>query len=244
MTRLLGHLSIKTRLLGLVFLLCILQLVIGGMGWYGIKQSNLGLATVYQDRVVPLKQLKQIADAYAVDIIDAVNKTNAGIFTAEEASARVDNAVKRITTLWEAYLKTRLTTTETKLANEVSSRFIRAKQPILHLQQFLSAKSGYIPKQLEEFDGPLYQVVDPISDKIAELIDLQLTVAQQEYNNAQALYDLLQTLAVATLIVSLIIGLSAGLWLIGSIVTPLTQVVGFANRMARGDLNFEIAIYA
>ena len=35
--------------------------------------------------MVPLKQLKVIADADTVNVIEAVNKAHSGVFTAEEA---------------------------------------------------------------------------------------------------------------------------------------------------------------
>ena len=46
--------------------------------WSACRRTTRGLKTVYNDRVVPLQQLKTISDDYAVFIIDAVNKSNAG----------------------------------------------------------------------------------------------------------------------------------------------------------------------
>jgi methyl-accepting chemotaxis protein len=45
---------------------------------------------------------------------------------------------------------------------------------------------------LAEFDGPLYQTIDPVSGKISDLVDLQLRVAGEEYATAQTRYDRLQ----------------------------------------------------
>ena len=43
----------------------------------------------------------------------------------------------------------------------------------------LQGYSGFVSNQLENHDGELYSAIDPISNKINELIDLQLNVAAQ-----------------------------------------------------------------
>ena len=63
--------KISTRLAGLLTALCLLVLLVGGGGLFGMGQSNAGLKSVYDDRVVPLKQIKVVADMYAVNIVDA-----------------------------------------------------------------------------------------------------------------------------------------------------------------------------
>jgi len=72
--------------LGLSFLIPVVFLVVNGVQSIGaLKTSNESMAAVYNDRVVPLRGLKVIADDYAVMVVDAVNKANAGLMTANEA---------------------------------------------------------------------------------------------------------------------------------------------------------------
>ncbi|ASP38693.1 hypothetical protein CHH28_08370 [Bacterioplanes sanyensis] len=66
----------------------------------GIRTTNQGLETVYQDRVIPLQQLKAIADGYAVLVIDAVNKANGGSMSAEQALQSVQEAESLIAARW------------------------------------------------------------------------------------------------------------------------------------------------
>jgi len=109
--------------LGLGFLVPVIFLLINGLvGIQSLRTTNEGLATVYNDRVVPLQSLKRIADAYAVNIIDAVNKANDGMITAEEALKGVQDASQLIKTEWKAYMATTLTTEEAKLASEAEQR--------------------------------------------------------------------------------------------------------------------------
>lgn len=46
-----------------------------------MSQLMAGMNSMYQGEVVQLKELKQIADLYAVKVIDAANKANVGALT-------------------------------------------------------------------------------------------------------------------------------------------------------------------
>ncbi|HYE37922.1 methyl-accepting chemotaxis protein, partial [Methylocaldum sp.] len=239
-----NRLTVKTRLFGLIFMLCAFQLGIGWTGLSGMKQSNAGLATVYNDRVVPLKQLKLIADAYAVDIIDAVNKTNAGLVTAEEARQRVRSADERIKKEWNTYIATNLTANEGKLVNEAKMLFGEADRATELLLKALNAKTGKLAGQLGEFDGPLYAVIDPVSNKIADLVNLQLTVAEREYAKAQDNYGAILSLTIGTIVASIVIGALIGLWLVNNLAKQLGGEPHYAaevvRRVANGDLSVQV----
>ncbi|MGX2032318.1 methyl-accepting chemotaxis protein [Methylocaldum gracile] len=232
--------TVRTRLLGLVFLLCAFQIMIGWNGLSGMKQSNAGLHTVYNDRVVPLRKLKRISDAYAVHIIDAVNKANAGLITAEDARQRIRSANERIRTEWNAYAATRMTEEESRLVSAVKSMFSESDRKIDRLLEVLDAKTGNIVGQLGEFDGPLYAVIDPVTDKIADLSNLQLTVAEQEFDKAQESYRVVFSFAIGTIVASILIGSLVGLWLVNNLAKQLGGEPGYvaevARRVAGGDL--------
>ena len=100
---------------------------------------NRGLETVYEDRVVPLRGLKIIADMYAVNVIDAVNKANAGRVDAQEALKLVDEANATIQREWKACMATFLTPEEARLAQQAQALFGAADQDIARVQAALQA---------------------------------------------------------------------------------------------------------
>ena len=55
--------KISTRLAGLLTALCLLVLLVGGGGLFGMGQSNAGLKSVYDDRVVPQSAAARYAEA-------------------------------------------------------------------------------------------------------------------------------------------------------------------------------------
>ena len=73
-----NKLKIGTKLFSIVALMSLLVVVVWGVGFYAAKINHESLATVYNDRVVSLEQLKIISDMYAVNIVDTTHKTRDG----------------------------------------------------------------------------------------------------------------------------------------------------------------------
>lgn len=213
-------------------LLTLVAGLLGIQGLTGIRKTNEGLETVYQDRVIPLQQLKTISDDYAVFVIDAVNKANAGIFTAEEALRGVHTAHQRIRDTWTAYLSTRLTSEESRLVGDLKGMFVAADGAVSELERYLSTHQGSLAGQLSAFDGPLYNVIDPVTSKISELVDLQLRVAGNEYVAAQVRYQALRRLFLFLLGAGLVCGLGATLLVTASTVRMMTMIQGVSRHLS------------
>ncbi len=232
-------LNLQTKLNFVGSALITVAIVVGLIGIYGIRQTNAGLETVYNDRVVPLQQLKAIADDYAVAIIDTINKANAGLLSAEDTLHGLNAANERIHHVWNEYLATRLTAEEEQLAQEAATLFEPADAAVDDLRNFLADKKGNLQGQMNQFDGPLYQHIDPISGKIGELVELQLRVAKEEYNAAHARF--VTTLWLAGLSLILGIGFSGSLgWIV---VNNATRTVQSAmQQLSKGAEQSGIAV--
>jgi methyl-accepting chemotaxis protein len=184
----LDHARISTKLVLLALVPSVAMLLIGLVAVDLLRQVHDGVDRIYLDRVVPLQDLKSIADDYAVFIIDAVNKANAERFTAEQALQSIREAQERIHTHWNAYLQTQLTAEEQRLVDHAQQRFTQADAVIGTLVARLQGMRGLIKNRLDDFDGPLYDQIDPVSQKITELVNLQLDVARQERETSHTLY--------------------------------------------------------
>jgi len=171
------------------------------------KSAASGVERIYTDRVVPLISLKVIADDYAVMVIDAVNKANAGLSTIEETSEVIKSSGKSIDKEWSKYIATELTIKEAKLVKEAEVLFSRANDAIERTHRVLEGLSGDGRGKLDNLDGPLYADIDPISEKITELINLQLAVAKQERNLIHDNYEQ-HTVIIIPLTISVILLMS------------------------------------
>ncbi|MBR8827361.1 MAG: MCP four helix bundle domain-containing protein [Gomphosphaeria aponina SAG 52.96 = DSM 107014] len=185
------------------FTLPALFIVCMGLGSiYGFWRINEQVGTIYDDRLVPLKQLKEISDDYAVLIIDAVNKGNEGQISPNEALASIQKAQERIKNNWETYRQTYLTAEEQTLAWEVEELFKDADEQINQLIRVLEEKQF---ERIDEFDGALYAVIEPVSAKIQELIDLQLEIAQNERREAENIYYTILWIFIPAMIAAVIL---------------------------------------
>ncbi|MCG9714327.1 methyl-accepting chemotaxis protein [Shewanella insulae] len=206
-------------LLPLSLLICICILAINMM-------SNIekGVGTIYNDRVVPLEDLKVIADDYAVFVIDAINKANAGEFSAEQAKQALQEASNNIDNKWRKYVATELTAEEKRLVDETERLFVPANQKINHLEKLLDGKSGSITGQLNKEIIPLYRVIDPISGTITELISLQLKVAEEEKDRVGDIYQSSISLFLVITLVAAVASIVLGIWINRSVMTPINHI--------------------
>jgi methyl-accepting chemotaxis protein len=187
---LLNNFSIRNKLLLSAFVPILSIILIILVSLSALKEADLGVGRIYEDRIVPLEDLKTIADNYAVYVIDAVNKANAGTMTAPDALRGIQSARAEIKSKWKKYMSTTLTVDEARLADDASRLFVDANSALDKLETALnSAGSDVIKGQFNDYDGPLYQTIDPISEKITELISLQLTVAGLERKDINDAYD-------------------------------------------------------
>ncbi len=241
---LLSKLSIRSKLLLISILPIIGIILIIASSLAELKNSDDGVGRIYEDRVVPLEDLKIIADDYAVFVIDAVNKANAGIMTGTEALTGIQKARKEINDKWQKYMATTLTVEEAQLAKEAETAFIPANQSLDKLENALRAMgSGNVAGLLNDYDGPLYDTIDPIGEKIAELISLQLRVAGEERQTIEAAYNnALIFMGVLGLGVILVLAILSKL-IYTSIRTPLDALDSAMKEVAESsDLTASVSV--
>lgn len=174
------------------------------------SRIDAGVGSLYDDRVVPLQQLKQISDYYAVNIIDAVNKADHGLFSRDQAQSEINTAQSEIERLWQAYMATQLTPRESQLAEQARSQFSTANAELQRLGAFLQGAPKDLKGQLGAFNGPLYQSIDPISSSISELIQLQLDEAKLAREASTEVYHSVRNLMIGLVLFIVAISLLGG----------------------------------
>ena len=207
----------------------------------GFSRIDAGVGSLYNDRVVPLQQLKLISDYYAVNIIDAVNKADHGIFSREQALQNINTAQTEIEKNWQAYMATQLTPRESQLAEQARVNFSAANQDLQRLTNFLQSANSDLKGQLSAFNGPLYKSIDPITGTIGELIQLQLDESNILREDASAVYHWVRNLMIAVVLLFAAISLLGGWWVAGSISRPM-EVLLKALRRADQDADLSAQV--
>lgn len=227
--------KIATKLFLLVGLLLTLSAIIGGMGLYGMKVAVGGLGTVYNDRVVPLRDLKDIADAYAVNIVDATHKVRNQGMSPQDGLASVEQAEKLIAERWKAYLGTVLVEEETKLVAEIEPRMKAANAAVAKLKTLLRESKL---EEIAVFSAKeLYPAIDPVSESFSKLVMVQLDVAKREYDLGVDAEAFSEKMTIACIVLGVLIGFGVAFWVIrGSVQAPLKQTQEIAREIAGGNL--------
>lgn len=237
-----GNLKVAQRfmVLAAVFLVGMVLIVVSG--FIGMRAAVNGLNTVYEDRVVALRQLKTIADMYAVNIVDTAHKARNGNIQYAEALKRVNEAESVLSKTWKEYLGTVLTDDEKRLVEQIKPMLKASETPLGHLKDLLSRGDA---EGLAKFTASeLYPAIDPLSGKFSDLTDVQLAAAKEEYEHASSLYHLLSGANLAISLAAAVVGLfMAGLiarQLIGQLGAEPSEVSKVANQIASGDLSASV----
>jgi methyl-accepting chemotaxis protein len=193
--------KMKLSVLALVALIALG--LIGIMGIMQLKKVNNGLETVYNDRVVPLEQLKIIADEYAINIVDTTHQTRNGNFNFEDCIRNIEKAENMIHKQWKAYIATTLTPKEAELAKETEELMKTGDEIAKKIKDACKEKDLELLTQITIKE--LYPKIDPIGERISALISLQLEVAKNETEIAYEIYQTSKIITIITITLSLCI---------------------------------------
>jgi methyl-accepting chemotaxis protein len=234
------NLSIRSRLFLLVGVLLALLLASAVLAVNRARQSNAVLGTIYNDRVVPLKQLKAIADAYAVNIVDTTHKTRDGALTAAQGLKAIDDARGVIEQQWRAYTATQLVAQEKALVGQAEPLMKRADAAGLQVQELMRKNDV---EGLRAFAAKeMYPAIEPVGGVIDQLIVVQLTEADREYKLSQQDYEAVfwRNMVVSVVVLA---GASVLAWLLIRTVTRgIARAVTVAETVAAGDLSSHIEV--
>lgn len=174
MRRVSGKVGLSGTALGLALVLVLTGLV----GLEGLQASNQGIATIYADRVLVLKQLKVVSDSLGRDIPRAAELGISGALEPAEASRRVGAALERARTTWASYLGTYLVTEENEVIAELRPDLVNAELIADGLQDALA--QGKLPRAREAQED-LARAFEPVGTQISRLVDVQLEVTRMEF---------------------------------------------------------------
>ena len=241
----LQNLKTKFKLSLLAFIALLSIAILGIFGIVELKKVNSGLETVYNDRVVPLEQLKIIADEYAINIVDTTHQTRNGNFDFQKCISNINGAKEKIFNNWQKYMSTKLTADEQKLANETN--VLKKAGDELAEKIKKACENQDIDSLINITKNELYPSIDPIGEKISALINLQLDEAKKETQIATDIYNSAKLMVTTVVIVSFLILLAISYLIISDITgklnsfkTELLNFFAFLNKESSSVTLLEI----
>jgi methyl-accepting chemotaxis protein len=229
-----SSISAKVLLVQLASALTI-ALTVGGMGYYGMSQMAGQMTSIYDDRVVPLQQLKDVSDAFFADIIGSANKVAGGSMSWSEGRKAVEVAQSEIDKNWNAYLSTQMTPEEEVMVGKVKVALAGAMPKVEELHGLLEGQN--MPALQQFVSTSLYVATDPVDASIDELSSYQLVQAQTLRSEGQALFGFLTWMIIGTALIVALAAIGVVVLVTNAIKRNLSAAIGLANAVAEGDLS-------
>ncbi len=233
-----NRLKVRTKLLIQSGLLLGLLILASATGLMAMKSTVAGLETVYLDRVVPLRDLKDIDELYAVEVVDSAHKARNGNISLQEALTRIDKAQIGVAKIWQAYVQTKLVPEEERQVEKVKALMEKAAPSLDKLKSIL--KAGDRDGLAAFATNDLYTSIDPLSEAFGRLIEIQLEVAKVEYDAAESRYRNSSMILAVGGAIGLIAGIGLALLITRQITSQLgaepAELAEIAERIAQGNL--------
>ncbi|HEY0653732.1 MAG TPA: methyl-accepting chemotaxis protein [Chryseosolibacter sp.] len=242
------NLKVLTRMVILIAITSAVSLFIGLYGVNNLKSVNDGMTTMYYDRVLPLKQLKAVSDAYAINIVDATHKVRNGNISWSEAIRSYETAAKEVEENLKAYASTKIEGEEVRLFNEAKNLKIKSDEAVNEMLDLLRhGQDTATEKKLANYIvNEMYPSIDPFTSKISELIELQLGYAKALNENGDVLYADTRVVTYSITFVGIVLAGLVAFFITRSIIGELggepSEIKLIAEEIANGNLTLKFDV--
>ncbi|MDR7332197.1 methyl-accepting chemotaxis protein [Roseateles asaccharophilus] len=229
--------------LGLAFgFVLVLLALVALLGRSSLGKVAAGLETVYADRTVPLAQLGDISRLTIQNrylLAHMMLKPEPAVI--QQHTQDMANNIKAIDERLRKYLATRLTPEEKELADRfVAARTSYAQQGLAPARAALL--KGDIDAARALYEGKVAEMAPQVAKTLGELQQLQVRVAEQEFNAAVAVQRRAEWITLAAALFAIGAGVVLAWAITRSITQPVAQAVQLAEAVSAGDLRQRIAV--
>lgn len=216
----------------------LLMIVVASASFYSANQILASLHTVFEDRVVPISQIKEVSDAYLIGIVDAANKVRAKKMSVEEALESIRESEAKADEVWKVYLGTYLVPEEKAIIDEMEKEFPPLKAGVKRLRILLETRNE---AEIEKFVSvDMYPIFEPLTHHLDDLIRVQLMVAKEEYQKSEAHFQQSLVIVTVVVIVSFVLVFLIAFLFSDAIARPMKKIVSIAQLISIGDLNVNL----
>ncbi|WP_019143413.1 methyl-accepting chemotaxis protein [Noviherbaspirillum massiliense] len=237
----LKNLSIKFRLIFVLSFLSFLLVAGGVIGIVSLSVANDAMKTLYEDRMIPVGQLGQIADLLDTNQLIVAKALTDEPDEAARLMASVEANLQKTNKVWERYMATYLTPEEKQLADKFAASRKKFTDEALVLA-VTAIRTGQIPDAHTIVHEDMEKLYAPVKEGITKLIQLQMEVARTQFESSQTAYHLVRNSCIAGILFGLVLALVIGVRLVTGITRPLNKAVKVAAAVAAGDLTHRIEV--
>jgi signal transduction histidine kinase/CheY-like chemotaxis protein len=219
----------------------VVSLVLASLGlWqaYGLQQGAREIEGLLDDRIVPIRQLKDVSDGYVLHIVHTARKVRTRVTTPAEGLQHVRNARHSIRSNWAAFKASSGMWAEKDAIARIGPQ-MAAAEPTLDRLEALFAQEDL--RAVGEFtDGELLAKVDPVVGDLAALIRYQEDVARDKVAEMRVRVQRARSLGPAVIGAAFLLALWMGRTIAKDIGGAVNRLVNRMRAVGRGDLASEL----
>jgi methyl-accepting chemotaxis protein len=235
------NIQISTKMYICVAIFVMIIVAIGISNIHNLSKVDQGVKTMYNNRVLPLTQLKIVSDMLAINVVDATNKMNNDQMKWREGYRSINKALDNLDLYWNTYIKTSIEGDELELKNEAEILLNQAKSSINELLEIIDQKDSTSIQQLDNFaTNKLFSNIDPFINQINELVNYNLEIAENIYHNSDEIYDTTRRVTIIVMIIAISIIVIICIYIITFISRSLSYANSVINQLSQGDFSVEI----
>jgi len=252
----LNNMTIKTRLISILSILCLLLLGIGVQGLMGMNSINTSLGSVYNDRLVPTGQIARIN----LLMLENVRQLHLASMHDPRLPEHVlhdhpitmhtdvvEKNIGEISQLWKEYMATTLTPDEKILAEAYAGKRARFVQEGLQgaIKLLKDGKFAEGNMHLIKSVGPLFADARGEAEK---LLQLQIDVAKHEFDSATEYYEESLIIDIGIIGGGILFAALLGFWIVRSLFAQLgaepRDLAAVVSQVAEGDMTVKVTTRA
>lgn len=238
-----SNLSIKAKLFATLGLLATIMCIVGVIGFFGMRQSNVQLDGMFNGRLVPANWVDDLVtqERKGIEAIElATIKQDAA--SASAAVDAVKGSADHIKDTWNKLDKLEVNEAQDKIIKKFGVNLMAILDINLNAVNGMQNSGGYdkAEKAMLEQARPKYDQMTGIVD---ELKKSQIESAQASWDEARAQFREENIFIVTSILVGLGLAAFLGMLLVRSIMDALNVAVGVANRIASGHVGNQIEVH-
>jgi methyl-accepting chemotaxis protein WspA len=233
----LKNLTIKAQLIFLAIFMSFLVITIGVMGLRNMARSNETLSRVHKDRVVLLKNVKDISDIYVVKVTETLNNALGKNISMQQASLELEEYNQKIESFWLKFVvpakKAASNEDEIEIIDSLDRQMKRVDRAlrqlnVLFLAENFEAVKSYIPKTL-------LPLLEPVTISLSKIMDQELKRIKNEFEMADEMYVEQRKISGAYVGIGVFLTAIISFMLVRTISGSLKELSGQLERIASGQ---------
>lgn len=213
-------------------------------GLFAVKQLNKirqGTETIFNDKLTPIGQLREMSDKLSIDIVNATYEMNHNTLSWPEGVSNIKTAMSLMRDDWQDYVETKIEGEELVMKDEAEKLMSVAMNSVEKLLEIASNKNETSANEFNLYiENHLYKDIDPFIAHVKKLMNLQFTLAQKVYLSSEQTYTKTIVNLVILFLIGIIISISASLFISYRLNKALKFTNSIIEKISHGDLNVKI----